>query len=82
MTSIEPLTDVLSPVSMRSCLFIPRALLAHGGPYVCHVHEGVQDQSATATVNITVLGKTQPKERDRESKAWTESQRTPITVDG
>ena len=28
------------------------------------------------------LGKTQPKERDRESRAWTESQGTPITVDG
>ncbi|XP_046882615.1 platelet-derived growth factor receptor beta isoform X2 [Hypomesus transpacificus] len=77
VTSIEPLTDVLSPVSMRSCLFIPRALLAHGGPYVCHVHEGVQDQSATATVNITVLERgfveARPAQEHNVSARWHEN---------
>ncbi|CAB1337047.1 unnamed protein product [Coregonus sp. 'balchen'] len=53
--SIEPLTDVLSSQRMRSCLIVSKATLAHTGQYVCHVHEGVQDQSATANVNITVL---------------------------
>ncbi|XP_077465235.1 platelet-derived growth factor receptor beta [Stigmatopora argus] len=52
---VEPLTDVLSPTSMRSCLIFPRVTPAHGGNYVCHVHEGVQDQMASAGVNITVL---------------------------
>lgn len=53
--TIEPLTDVLSAMSMRSCLIIPSASLADSGQYVCHVHEGVQDQRAFSTVNITVL---------------------------
>ncbi|CAB1325236.1 unnamed protein product [Coregonus sp. 'balchen'] len=53
--SIEPLTDVLSSQSMRSCLIFSKATLANAGQYVCHVHEGVQDQSATANVNITIL---------------------------
>ncbi|XP_041710466.1 platelet-derived growth factor receptor beta-like isoform X1 [Coregonus clupeaformis] len=53
--SIEPLTDVLSSQRMRSCLIVSKATLANTGQYVCHVHEGVQDQSATANVNITVL---------------------------
>ncbi|KAG7518131.1 platelet-derived growth factor receptor beta [Solea senegalensis] len=52
---VEALTDVLSPMNMRSYLFFPRATMAHSGNYVCHVHEGVQDQSANASVNITVL---------------------------
>ncbi|XP_042348927.1 platelet-derived growth factor receptor beta isoform X1 [Plectropomus leopardus] len=52
---VEPLTDVLSAMNMRSCLIFPRATIAHSGNYVCHVHEGVQDQSASASVNITVL---------------------------
>uniref|UniRef100_A0A8C4GL34 receptor protein-tyrosine kinase n=1 Tax=Dicentrarchus labrax TaxID=13489 RepID=A0A8C4GL34_DICLA len=51
----EPLTDVLSAMNMRSCLIFPRATVAHSGNYVCHVHEGVQDQTASAMVNITVL---------------------------
>ncbi|XP_078145117.1 platelet-derived growth factor receptor beta [Centroberyx gerrardi] len=54
-SDVEPLTDVLSAISMRSCLIFPRATLAHSGTYVCHVHEGVQDQSASANINITVL---------------------------
>ncbi|XP_061901939.1 platelet-derived growth factor receptor beta isoform X1 [Entelurus aequoreus] len=52
---VEPLTDVLSAMSMRSCLIFPHATLAHSGSYVCQVHEGVQDQTASASVNITVL---------------------------
>ncbi|XP_029918075.1 platelet-derived growth factor receptor beta isoform X2 [Myripristis murdjan] len=52
---IEPLTDVLSAMSMRSYLIFPHATLAQSGNYVCHVHEGVRDQSASANVNITVL---------------------------
>ncbi|XP_057705660.1 platelet-derived growth factor receptor beta [Corythoichthys intestinalis] len=52
---VEPLTDVLSAMSMRSCLIFPRATPALSGNYVCHVHEGVQDQTASASVNITVL---------------------------
>ncbi|XP_035765342.1 platelet-derived growth factor receptor beta [Neolamprologus brichardi] len=51
----EPLTDVLSPTSMRSCLVFSQATVDHSGKYVCHVHEGIQDQSASASVNITVL---------------------------
>uniref|UniRef100_A0A3Q4H9B1 receptor protein-tyrosine kinase n=1 Tax=Neolamprologus brichardi TaxID=32507 RepID=A0A3Q4H9B1_NEOBR len=50
-----PLTDVLSPTSMRSCLVFSQATVDHSGKYVCHVHEGIQDQSASASVNITVL---------------------------
>uniref|UniRef100_A0A8C7KVE9 receptor protein-tyrosine kinase n=1 Tax=Oncorhynchus kisutch TaxID=8019 RepID=A0A8C7KVE9_ONCKI len=52
---IEPLTDILSSQSMRSCLTVSKATLANTGQYVCHVHESVQDQRATANVNITVL---------------------------
>nr|XP_057919429.1 platelet-derived growth factor receptor beta [Doryrhamphus excisus] len=52
---VEPLTDFLSSMNMRSCLIFPRATLAHSGNYVCQVHEGVQDQTASASVNITVL---------------------------
>ncbi|XP_058653526.1 platelet-derived growth factor receptor beta isoform X2 [Onychostoma macrolepis] len=54
---IEPLTDVLSSMSMRSCLNITDVSLARSGQYVCHVHEGVQDQRASASINITVLEK-------------------------
>uniref|UniRef100_A0A8C7PCQ2 receptor protein-tyrosine kinase n=1 Tax=Oncorhynchus mykiss TaxID=8022 RepID=A0A8C7PCQ2_ONCMY len=50
-----PLTDILSSQSMRSCLAVSKATLANTGQYVCHVHESVQDQRATANVNITVL---------------------------
>ncbi|CAN9514948.1 unnamed protein product [Ophioblennius macclurei] len=53
--NVEPLTDVLSAMNMRSCLIFPEATAAHSGEYVCHVHEGVQDQTASASVNITVL---------------------------
>uniref|UniRef100_A0A3Q4AID1 receptor protein-tyrosine kinase n=2 Tax=Mola mola TaxID=94237 RepID=A0A3Q4AID1_MOLML len=51
----RPLTDVLSTMSMRSCLIFPRATVAQSGNYICHVHESVQDQKASASVNITVL---------------------------
>ncbi|XP_073676069.1 platelet-derived growth factor receptor beta [Garra rufa] len=54
---IEPLTDVLSSMSMRSCLNITDVSLARSGQYVCHVHEGVQDQKASASIDITVLEK-------------------------
>uniref|UniRef100_A0A4W5KR03 receptor protein-tyrosine kinase n=1 Tax=Hucho hucho TaxID=62062 RepID=A0A4W5KR03_9TELE len=53
--SIEPLTDVLSSQKMRSRLIVSKVTLANTGQYACHVHEGVQDQRATANVNITIL---------------------------
>lgn len=43
-------------MSMRSYLIFPHATVAHSGNYVCHVHEHVLDQTASASVNITVLG--------------------------
>ncbi|CAJ1058556.1 platelet-derived growth factor receptor beta [Xyrichtys novacula] len=52
---VEPLTDVLSTMNMRSCLIFPQSTVAHSGNYICHVHEGVQDQKASASINITVL---------------------------
>ncbi|KAI4872759.1 hypothetical protein NFI96_027001, partial [Prochilodus magdalenae] len=52
---MEPLTDVLSSVSMRSCLNISNATLAHSGRYVCHVQEDVGNQQASVSINITVL---------------------------
>uniref|UniRef100_A0A671KU48 receptor protein-tyrosine kinase n=1 Tax=Sinocyclocheilus anshuiensis TaxID=1608454 RepID=A0A671KU48_9TELE len=54
---IEPLTDVLSSMSMRSCLNITDVSLARSGQYDCHVHEGVLNQRASASINITVLEK-------------------------
>ncbi|XP_019109315.2 platelet-derived growth factor receptor beta [Larimichthys crocea] len=52
---VSPLTDVLSAMNMRSCLIFPSATVAHSGKYICHVLESVQDQTASASVNITVL---------------------------
>uniref|UniRef100_A0A672YVZ5 receptor protein-tyrosine kinase n=1 Tax=Sphaeramia orbicularis TaxID=375764 RepID=A0A672YVZ5_9TELE len=52
---VDPLTDVLSAMSMRSCLIFSQTTTAHSGNYICHVHEGVQDQTASASVTITVL---------------------------
>lgn len=53
---VEPLTEFLPGTTMRSCLVFPRATLAHGGSYACHVHDSIQDQTASASVNVTVLG--------------------------
>ncbi|XP_051514404.1 platelet-derived growth factor receptor beta-like [Myxocyprinus asiaticus] len=55
MWNIEPLTDMLSSMSMRSFLNITAVTLASSGEYVCHVHESVQDQRSSASINITVL---------------------------
>ncbi|XP_034546139.1 platelet-derived growth factor receptor beta [Notolabrus celidotus] len=55
INEVEPLTDVLSAMNMRSCLIFPQTTVAHSGNYICHVHEGVQDQTASASINITVL---------------------------
>lgn len=52
----EPLTDVLSATSMRSCLIFPQTTVAHSGNYICHALENVQGQLASASINITVLG--------------------------
>ncbi|KAK1904850.1 Platelet-derived growth factor receptor beta [Dissostichus eleginoides] len=52
---VDPLTDVLPNMNMRSCLIFPHATVANSGNYVCHVHEPVLDQTASASVNITVL---------------------------
>ncbi|XP_022521307.2 platelet-derived growth factor receptor beta [Astyanax mexicanus] len=54
---LEPLTDVLSSVSMRSCLNISNATLAHSGHYACHALEDVGNQQAWVSINITVLEK-------------------------
>uniref|UniRef100_A0AAZ3S556 receptor protein-tyrosine kinase n=1 Tax=Oncorhynchus tshawytscha TaxID=74940 RepID=A0AAZ3S556_ONCTS len=54
-TRHRPLTDVLSSQKMRSRLIVSKVTLANTGQYACHVHEGVQDQRATANVNITIL---------------------------
>ncbi|XP_026098492.1 platelet-derived growth factor receptor beta-like isoform X1 [Carassius auratus] len=54
---VEILTDVLSSVSMRSCLNITNMSLAGSGQYVCRVHEGVENHKASASINITVLEK-------------------------
>lgn len=54
---LEPLTDVLSRMSMRSCLNISNATLAHSGSYMCHASEGVGNQQTSVNINITVLEK-------------------------
>ncbi|KAK2890740.1 hypothetical protein Q8A67_013383 [Cirrhinus molitorella] len=54
---IEPLTDFLSATNMRSCLNITDVSLDRSGQYVCHVHEGVENHKASASINITVLEK-------------------------
>uniref|UniRef100_A0A8C2GKX5 receptor protein-tyrosine kinase n=1 Tax=Cyprinus carpio TaxID=7962 RepID=A0A8C2GKX5_CYPCA len=54
---IEPFTDILSSRSMRSYLSITDVSLARSGQYVCNVYEGVQNQKASASINITVLEK-------------------------
>lgn len=55
LIEVEPLTEVLPSMNMRSCLIFPQATTAHSGNYVCHVHEGVQDQRTNASLSITVL---------------------------
>ncbi|XP_035377625.1 platelet-derived growth factor receptor beta isoform X1 [Electrophorus electricus] len=52
---VEPLTDVLSTTSMRSCLNISSATPSHSGQYVCHVKEDVGNQNASASIEVTVL---------------------------
>uniref|UniRef100_A0A8C8E0G7 Platelet-derived growth factor receptor alpha n=1 Tax=Oryzias sinensis TaxID=183150 RepID=A0A8C8E0G7_9TELE len=54
---IDPLTDVLSSITMRSYLMFPGTTVAHSGTYVCHAHELVQDQEASASIDITVFEK-------------------------
>lgn len=53
---VKPLTDVLPAMNMRSSLMFPRAMVAQSGNYFCHVREDVQEQTASASINITVLG--------------------------
>ncbi|KAM9795325.1 platelet-derived growth factor receptor beta [Neosynchiropus ocellatus] len=54
---VDPLTDILPAISMRSSLIFPTVSLDHSGTYMCHVKDDVQDQTASASVNITVLEK-------------------------
>lgn len=54
--NVEQLTEVFSTMNMRSCLIFPSATVAQSGNYICYVHETVQDQRASASINITVLG--------------------------
>ncbi|KAF0039394.1 hypothetical protein F2P81_007629 [Scophthalmus maximus] len=53
--AVEPLTDVLSAMSMRSYLIFPRTTVAHSGNYVCHVHEerGFVDVKPSQQHNIS-----------------------------
>ncbi|XP_023689669.1 platelet-derived growth factor receptor beta isoform X1 [Paramormyrops kingsleyae] len=53
--TIEPLTDFMSSTSMRSFLNISSATLDNSGQYTCHVYEGVQENKANISMNITVL---------------------------
>ncbi|XP_034037060.1 platelet-derived growth factor receptor beta [Thalassophryne amazonica] len=53
--NVEPLTDVMSTMIMRSCLNFPTATLAHSGNYICHARDVIQGQSSSASINITVL---------------------------
>uniref|UniRef100_A0A8C7ZIV1 receptor protein-tyrosine kinase n=1 Tax=Oryzias sinensis TaxID=183150 RepID=A0A8C7ZIV1_9TELE len=46
LEEVDPLTDVLSSITMRSYLMFPGTTVAHSGTYVCHAHELVQDQEA------------------------------------
>ncbi|KAM9849766.1 platelet-derived growth factor receptor beta [Aulostomus maculatus] len=55
VVDVEPLTDVQSGIHMRSCLIFPHTTVAHNGIYVCHVNERVEDQTASTSINITVL---------------------------
>ncbi|KAL4631355.1 platelet-derived growth factor receptor beta isoform X1 [Arapaima gigas] len=52
---IEPLTDFLSATSMRSFLNITSTTLQHSGQYTCSVDEGVQGNTDSDSVSITVL---------------------------
>ncbi|XP_026098495.1 platelet-derived growth factor receptor beta-like [Carassius auratus] len=54
---VEILTDIPSSMSMQSSLSITKVSLAGSGQYVCWVHEGVLNQKASASINITVLEK-------------------------
>ncbi|XP_071314346.1 platelet-derived growth factor receptor beta [Trachinotus anak] len=53
---VEPQTEVQLPsMKMHSCLIFPSAKVAHSGNYICHVRDNVEDHTASASVNITVL---------------------------
>lgn len=55
---VDPLMEVLSTMSMRSCLTLPHATVADSGNYICHIQESVQGHAASASAKITVLGET------------------------
>ncbi|XP_031425684.1 platelet-derived growth factor receptor beta [Clupea harengus] len=52
---VEPVTDPLSRTVMRSYLNLAHATPADAGMYVCHVRESVSEQTASTSINITVL---------------------------
>ncbi|XP_062281892.1 platelet-derived growth factor receptor beta [Scomber scombrus] len=52
---VEPETVVLSATNMRSSIIFPLATMANSGNYTCSVHEGVLMQTASASIDITVL---------------------------
>ncbi|XP_023251938.1 platelet-derived growth factor receptor beta [Seriola lalandi dorsalis] len=53
---VEQQTEVQqAAMKMHSYLIFPRATMAHSGNYVCHALDSVLDQTASASVNITVL---------------------------
>lgn len=54
---VDPLTDILPAISMRSSLIFPTVTLDHTGTYMCRVKDDLQDKRASASVNITVLEK-------------------------
>ncbi|KAL2095212.1 hypothetical protein ACEWY4_009931 [Coilia grayii] len=53
--TLEPLTDFLSRLSVRSCLNVSNATLQDSGDYVCHVHDTVRDYTAMDNITITVI---------------------------
>ncbi|XP_011478536.1 platelet-derived growth factor receptor beta isoform X1 [Oryzias latipes] len=57
LEEVDPLTEFLSSITMRSYLMFPGTTVAHSGTYVCHAHELVQDQEASASIDITVFEK-------------------------
>lgn len=57
MVDVDPQTDDPFPMQKRSSYFFPSATVDQSGSYVCHVHDSIQDQRNSASINITVLGR-------------------------
>ncbi|XP_063058334.1 platelet-derived growth factor receptor beta-like [Engraulis encrasicolus] len=53
--NLEPVTDFLSRLSVRSCLNITNATLQDSGSYVCSVQDTVEGHMAEDNITITVI---------------------------